>query len=435
MTTESTTHLPARAKAIARDEIDLAAELDELEARFAEREDSIHAFVPEEGRFERLRREASELARRWPEPSARPPLYGVPVGVKDSIHADGFASRVGSRLPPEALQGAESPVVTALRDAGALVLGKTVTTEFTYFAPGPTRNPHDLAHTPGGSSSGSAAAVAAYLTPLALGTQTIGSVTRPAAYCGVVGVKGSYARVAADGAVLLAPSYDHVGFMTRDVAAAALVASLLVDGWRARVEDEDRRPVLGIPEGPYLECADADGLAHFRSVCQTLKDAGYEVRPVAALGGFADVRRRHDLVVAAEAAREHTRHGWYPCYAELYQEETAELIRHGLEVDDGDLRRAVAGRELLRDELTTLMDEHQLDLWISPPAPGAAPAGLASTGSPVMNLPWTQSGLPTVCVPAGTNQAGLPLGLQLAGRFGADEALLAWAGGIEEVLP
>lgn len=411
-----------------------AAEIDALEARFAERENEIHAFVPEPGRFERLRREAEELPRRFSDSKTRPPLYGALVGVKDSIHVDGFETRVGSRLPPEVLRGAESPAVTALRDAGALVLGKTVTTEFTYFAPGPTRNPHHPSHTPGGSSSGSAAAVAASLVPLALGTQTIGSVTRPAAYCGVVGVKASYGRVGADGVVLLAPSYDHVGFMTRDVAGATLAASVLLDGWRPGV-DAPRRPVLGIPEGPYLESADPDGLAHFRSICETLDDAGYELQSVAALGDFADVRHRHDLVVAAEAAREHTRHGWYPRYAELYQEKTAELIRHGLEIGDEALRQAVSQSGRLRNELTTLMDEHQLDLWISPPAPGAALAGLESTGSPVMNVPWTQSGLPTVGLPAGKNDAGLPLGLQLAGRFGADEELLAWAAGIEEVLP
>ncbi len=431
MTTEPLP-LPAHAAAVRRGERDLAAEIDALEARFAEREAEIHAFVPEDGRFERLRRDAAELARRWPTPDARPPLYGVAVGVKDSIHVDGFTTRVGSRLPTEVLQDAESSAVTALRDAGALVLGKTVTTEFTYFQPGPTRNPHNPKHTPGGSSSGSAAAVGAGLTSLALGTQTIGSIGRPAAYCGVVGVKASYGRVPADGAVLLAPSYDHVGFMTRDVADATLVASLLVDDWRSTAAD--RRPVLGVPEGPYLERADADGLAHFRAICQTLEDAGYELRSVDALDDFNDVHRRHDLVVAAEAAREHTRNDWYPRYAELYQEKTVELIRRGLEVDDDELRVAAAERETLRHELTKRMDEHRLDLWISPPAPGAAPAGLASTGSPVMNLPWTQSGLPSVCVPAGTNEAGLPLGLQLVARFGADETLLAWAGGVEEAV-
>ncbi len=184
--------------------------------------------------------------------------------------------------------------------------------------------------------------------------------------------------------------------------------------------------------GRTSTAATPNGLAHFHAICQTPEDAGDEVRSVAVLGGFAGVRRRHNFAVAAEAALEHTRHGWYPRYAGLYQEKPAELIRSGPEIDD-ERQKATAGREKPRDELMTLMDEHRLDLWISPSAPGAAPAGLESTGSPVMSLPWTPSGLPTVYVPAGTNQAGLPLGLQLAGRFGADEALLA--GGIEEVVP
>lgn len=408
----------------------LLEELDRLEALFEEREPELLAFVPEDGRFERLRGEARELLVRYPDPARRPPLFGVPLGVKDALHANGFPTRAGSRLPPEALAGREGPCVAALRRAGALIVGKTVTTEFTYFAAGPTRNPRHPEHTPGGSSSGSAAAVGAGLIPLALGTQTIGSITRPAAFCGVVGFKASYDRVSRDGAIPLAPSLDHVGFFTVNVAGVAGVAPLVVRDWR--VARPAARPVLGVPEGPYLAKASPEGLAHFHDVRRRLADAGYRVVGVAAFSDLDDVLARHDVMVAAEAARVHER--WYRRYSELYQEKTAELIRRGQAIPAADLDRARRGREKLRAELTASMDEHDVDLWITPAATGPAPEGLGWTGDPVMNLPWTQAGLPTLGLPSGTSAEGLPLGLQLAGRWHADEALVAWADDVERAL-
>ena len=162
--------------------------LDAVQARVEAREPSIQALLPEAGRFDRLRREARALADRYRDPSARPPLFGWLFGVKDIFHVDGWPTRAGSRLPESVLVGPEAESVARLKAAGALILGKTVTTEFAYFTPGPTRNPHNLEHTPGGSSSGSAAAVAAGYCPFALGTQTIGSIIRPAAFCGTIGL-------------------------------------------------------------------------------------------------------------------------------------------------------------------------------------------------------------------------------------------------------
>jgi Asp-tRNA(Asn)/Glu-tRNA(Gln) amidotransferase A subunit family amidase len=162
-------------------------------------EDDVRAFRPETGRRTRLSREAAALAARHDDSAVRPLLFGVPVGIKDIFHVDGFTTRAGSSVPAGAITGSEAAAVERLRAAGALPLGKTHTAEFAYYAPPPTRNPNDLAHTPGGSSSGSAAAVAAGECPLALGTQTIGSVVRPAAFCGVVGFKPSYDRIPRDG--------------------------------------------------------------------------------------------------------------------------------------------------------------------------------------------------------------------------------------------
>ncbi|MGH2593752.1 MAG: amidase [Anaerolineae bacterium] len=415
-------------------------EIDGVEARFNAREPSVLAFVPEEGRFDRLRREAQVLLDRYPQPDSRPPLFGVLVGVKDIFHVDGFVTRAGSRLPPDLFQGAEAESVTILRNAGALILGKTISAEFAYFAPGPTRNPHHPDHTPGGSSSGSAAAVGAGFCPLALGTQTIGSITRPAAFCGVVGYKPSYGRISRAGVIPLSPSLDHVGTFTANLADAAQVASLLCRdhgprsgaerGWRFEIPG--RQPVLGIPEGPYLTCASDEGLAHFRSVCQHMTTAEYEIKSMPAMEDYAEIRERHNLIVAAEAARVHAE--WFARYGELYHPKTADLIRSGQSVSEDVLARSLSGRETLRNELTALMDEQGIDLWISPAAPGPAPKGLDSTGDPVMNLPWTHSGLPTLNLPAGCNEAGLPMGLQVAARWYADEALLVWATEIERVI-
>jgi len=402
-------------------------ELDALAAIFAGREPDVLAFVPEEGRFERLRRDWEALQARWTNPAYRPPLFGVPVGVKDIFHVDGFSTRAGSRLPPEELKGPEAASVTALKEAGALILGKTVSTEFAFFAPGPTRNPWNPEHTPGGSSSGSAAAVGAGLCPLALGTQTIGSIMRPAAFCGTVGFKPSYERISREGVIPLAPSLDHIGFFTPDAAGATRAAAVLCRDWLAI--KPARKPRLGVPEGPFLERASGEGLVHFRQACHRLASAGFEIVHVPALPDFGEIVERHFRITAAEMARVHR--DWFARFGDLYAEKTAELIRRGQTVTDDELERDLDGREELRGVLTGLMDEHKIDLWISPPALGAAPRGLGSTGDPVMNVPWSQAGMPAVCLPAGRNSTGLPLGLQVAARWWADEALLAWAEEIE----
>ena len=420
------------ASALRANRLPLTDYLAQLEAQFAARESSILAFVPEANRFERLRREAQELERRYPALDARPPLYGVPVGVKDIFHVMGFTTRAGSQLPPEVIQGAEAECVTALKTAGALILGKTVTTEFAYFGPGPTRNPHNLDHTPGGSSSGSAAAVAARLCPLALGTQTIGSVVRPASFCGVVGYKPTYERISRAGVIPLSPSFDHIGVFATDVAGAALAARVLCRNWQLGYVE--KKPVLAIPEGPYLERATDEGLKHFRATCLRLREAGYLIRPVNVMPDFSAIRERQYLITAADAYRVHAQAGWFPRFRDLYHPKTLELLDRGQAISDEHLADALAGREKLKAELNDLMDEYQIDVWISPAAPGVAPKGLESTGDPVMNLPWTQVGFPALNLPSGRNGEGLPLGLQLTGRWNQDEVLFEWALEIETVI-
>ncbi len=398
--------------------------IDELEAHFNKREPEVMAFVVEDGRFERLRREAQKLLEKYPDPQTRPSLFGVPVGVKDIFHVNGFVTRAGSQVPSEAIQGQEAASVTRLRQAGALILGKTVTTEFAYFAPGPTRNPHNPNHTPGGSSSGSAAAVAAGLCPLAFGTQTIGSVNRPAAFCSAVGYKPSYDRIDKAGVIPLAGSVDHVGLFAATVKGVTIGASLLCEDWNDQRLQAPVPPnlTLGIPEGPYLERASEEGLQHFEATVACLEEGGWGVKRVAAMADFGEIYGRHQLLVAGEAARVHAQ--WFARYGDVYHGKTADLIRRGQGVSDGVLMEARNGRLQLRQQLMALMDEHGLDCWLSPPAPGPAPAGLDSTGDPVMNLPWTHAGLPTLTIPAGVSGAGLPLGLQITGRWYDDESMM-----------
>lgn len=401
---------------------------DQLDAR----EPEIQALLPEPDRRARLLGDAIVLQRRFPDPPTRPPLFGIPIGVKDIYNVEAFETRAGSRLPPALFTGPEAAPVTALRDAGALVLGKTVTTEFAASEPGPTANPHNLAHTPGGSSSGSAAAVAAGYTPLALGSQTIGSVVRPAAFCGVVGFKPSYGRVSLTGVVPYAPSVDHAGWFVPEAADLALVASILVPNWQPVRLERAALPVLGIPVGPYLDAASDEGRAALERHAATLASSGYTVRRVAAFDNFSGVYERHQLLTQAELARTHA--GWFDAHATLYRPRTKALVEAGRQVDAAALAAARVGRLRLRDDLEAVMTAEGIDLWISPPARGAAPAGLGSTGDPVMNLPWTHAGLPTLSIPAGYNAAGLPLGLQCSARFGADEWLLHWITGIADAL-
>jgi Asp-tRNA(Asn)/Glu-tRNA(Gln) amidotransferase A subunit family amidase len=419
------------ARILAAEEGALAHYLDELQTRFDSQEPQLQAFLPEPDRFSRLQRQAAALSARFPDPQQRPPLYGLPIGVKDIFQVEGFETRAGSRLPAQAFAGPQAVSVTRLLEAGALILGKTVSTEFAYFAPGPTRNPHNPAHTPGGSSSGSAAAVGAGLTPLALGSQTIGSIIRPAAFCGVAGFKPSYERASRAGVIPLSPSLDHVGWFTQGVAGAALTASVVIADWNPG-QTSDRLPTLAVPGGPYLERAGASAIAALESARQRLSQAGYTILEIPAMPDFEAIVERHQRILAIDAAQVHE--SWFAAHEALYHPRTAELIRRGQTLDHAALESDRAAQLAFRHTLTALMDEHAIDLWLAPSAPGPAPRGLESTGDPIMNLPWTQSGLPVAGMPCGLDEQGLPLGIQLVARFGADEMLLAWAEGIENEL-
>jgi Asp-tRNA(Asn)/Glu-tRNA(Gln) amidotransferase A subunit family amidase len=426
----ASSRLAAIARALRSGELDLFNYIEQVGDRLEVVDEKIQAFLPEPERRARLRRDAEILLQTYPSPESRPSLFGVPVGIKDIFRVDGFATRAGSQLPAELFAGDEAWSVQKLRKAGALVLGKTVTTEFAYFEPGPTRNPHNLKRTPGGSSSGSAAGVAAGLCPLALGTQTIGSVIRPAAFCGVVGFKPSYGRIDAAGVIYIAPSLDHVGMFTQDVAGMRLAAAVLCRDWQAT--EANRLPVLGVPEGAYLQQTSEEGLRAFEEQVTWLERAGYIVRRVAALDYIAEITQQHRALMAGEMVQIHR--GWFAQYEAMYRPRTAEMIRTGQQIEDKALAEARKMQMQLREALKRQMDEAGVDLWICPAAKGAAPEGIESTGDPVMSFPWTFAGLPTVSIPAGVSAEGLPLGLQCIGSYMGDESVLAWAERIADTL-
>ncbi|MDA0350876.1 MAG: amidase [Chloroflexi bacterium] len=395
----------------------------------------VRAVVPEPGRRERLLREAGDLEARYPDPESRPPLYGALLGVKDIIAVDGMPTRGGSALPPEVLAMAEATAVRRMRDAGALVLGKTVTTEFAAREPGATTNPRDRAHTPGGSSSGSAAGIAAGLFHVSFGTQTVGSVIRPAAFCGVVGFKPSHERIPRDGVLTYSESVDHVGLFSADAAGMRIAAGAVLSAWNAAPDAAgagERMPVIGVAEGAYLEQADEEARAALDGALARLEAAGARVVRLRVLDDIKAINARHEALVAAEFAGAH--HDRFEAWGQLYRPFSANHVEEGRAVPAAAVAEGRASRFELRERLDGLFAEYGLDLLASVPAVGTAPHGLAWTGDASMNLPWTHSGLPVVMLPAGSGSDGLPLGVQLATPFGQDEALLGWAARLEATI-
>jgi Asp-tRNA(Asn)/Glu-tRNA(Gln) amidotransferase A subunit family amidase len=403
----------------------LQAYVHEICDRIEECDSNIHSLLPEPNRRSRLLKEAEELEKRYPNLEDRPPLYGALVGIKDVLRADGFLTKAGSKLPENLFDGPEAKSVTLLRESGALILGKTVTTEFAFFEPGPTVNPHNVEHTPGGSSSGSAAAVAAGFCSLALGTQTIGSVIRPAAFCGVVGFKPSLDQIPTDGLLHFSRSMDHIGFFTQDVEGVDIAASVLCKDWISQEQLRTTAPTLGVPEGPYLAQMPSDSLVLFESHLKRLSEAGYVIKRVSVFEDIERINQLHRDWVISELAEEHVE--WFAQYESLYRPFTKQSILDGQNISKDTAEEARKVALDLRKSLEEVMDQNGIDLWVCPPALGPAPKGIQSTGDPIMNLPWTNTGMPAITFPADKAANGLPIGLQFVAPYMKDEQLVGWS--------
>jgi Asp-tRNA(Asn)/Glu-tRNA(Gln) amidotransferase A subunit family amidase len=390
-------------------------------ARIAEREPLIRAFA----HFD------ADHARNSAAAARQGPLQGLPVGIKDVLDTADMPSAYGSPIWEGWRPRADSAPVAWTRAAGAVVIGKTVTTEFATRKPGPTANPANTGHTPGGSSSGSAAGVADGMFPVAFGTQTAGSIIRPAAYCGVVGYKPSYGMISRIGMKIMSDSLDTVGVIARSVADCAFFAGAVSS---RDLGDPDthpgRAPRIGICRSPAWDVAAPETESLMARIEVVLAQAGAVVETRELPDAFAALQTAHPIVMNAESARAL---GW-------------ELANHPDGLSEGLRERMAFGLGQTEAALTDAYDvfartQHAfpeatagLDVLVTPSAPGEAPAGLEWTGDPAFNFIWTSLHVPCVTVPVGSGPHGLPLGIQIVGRRGEDRAVLAWARWVQAAL-
>lgn len=386
--------------------------------------------------LQEARREADrqgELLRRGDDLG---PLQGIPLGIKDLIDIAGWPTQAGSPLRRRHRASHDAPLIARLRQAGAILLGKTVTTEFACFDPPPTRNPWHVEHTPGGSSSGSAVAVAVRMCPAALGSQTGGSIIRPASFCGVAGLKPTFGRVGIDGVVPVSRHLDHVGPLARTVADLAVVFAALdgspspASGGLRNGEPPGRPAVRLVVFREFFRSA-ADG-----AVLDALDDAlarlvagGASVEECPLPLEFSEVHRRHRDLMAYETAQVHLQD--FSAHADAYGPHVAGLIREGLDIasHEADSQRyatALIRQQEFRAVVHRLLGDHTVALMPSTLSP--AP-GIDTTGDPRFNSPWSFAGTPAVTIPCGLSGEGLPCGLQLVGGLDTDYQLLdvaAW---------
>jgi Asp-tRNA(Asn)/Glu-tRNA(Gln) amidotransferase A subunit family amidase len=364
--------------------------------------------------------------------AARPgPLHGIPIGIKDVLDTANMPSQYGSPIWRGWQPKADSAPVAWAKAAGGVAYGKTVTTEFATRKPGPTMNPANSAYTPGGSSSGSAAGVGAGLFPLAYGTQTAGSVIRPAAFCGAVGYKPSYGLISRIGMKIMADSLDTIGVIARTVADCALFAGA-VSGRDLGDPDTKsaRAPRIGICRSPAWPAAARETHALMARVTTTLGASGATVTDRELPAAFDALVDAHPVVMNSESARAL---GWeLTHHPDEISDGLRERLEWGLAQPEANLASAYTTFETTQRAFPAVMED--LDVLVTPAAPGEAPKGLAWTGDPVFNFIWTSLHVPCVTVPAGTGPNGLPLGLQIVGRQGDDKAVLAWARWVEAAI-
>lgn len=390
--------------------------------RIARYEPQVRAwvFVDEQGARKRAAQlDADSAHGRW-----CGPLHGIPLGIKDIIDVTGWPTLAGSPLRAGHVAPADATLAARLRAAGAIFLGKTVTTQYASFDPPVTRNPWNLAHTPGGSSSGSAAGTAAGMCLAAIGSQTGGSIVRPAAYCGVCGFKPSFGQLDATGFVPLAWHMDHPGPIARCVADLRTLWGVLrgddsMDAAASRPDFVGPPPRLAWVHGWFWERAEPAVRPVFAAAVERLQTAGAAVDTISLPVEMDDVVRRHRLVMATEAAAYHR--PWFPLQRSAYGARIASLMDEGRGSDVLDYALAVQRQAEFRRQATAALEGY--DALLMPAATGAAPVA-DTTGDPSFQSPWSYAGMPAVTLPCGLTDDGLPVGLQVVGRFGADDETL-----------
>jgi Asp-tRNA(Asn)/Glu-tRNA(Gln) amidotransferase A subunit family amidase len=355
-------------------------------------------------------------------------LHGVPFAIKDIIDTDQFPTAWGTSFYEAYQPTRNASCVEMFIRAGGIPFGKTVTTEFAYFKPGKTANPHNPGHTPGGSSSGSAAAVADNMLPFGFGSQTAASLIRPAAYCGVLGYKASHGSFDLQGVMSLSPSLDTLGFLAREVEDFELARSVLCGSTPAEMPGQDAPLRISLFRGPHW----MDGSLEMRDVCQraidALKTAGAQTGELACPEVFKSLTEAQKTVMAYEVA--HARIYEYSRYADQLSAQFKDLVESGLAVSRSDFENACITRDRAARILESLFVD--TDVILTPAAPGEAPAGLDATGDPLFSRSWNLLQVPCVSIPYGKGPHGLPLSVQLVGRMGADDDLLAVAKWVDQ---
>lgn len=369
-------------------------------------------------------RRAEILAEELRDSRPRSPLHGVPYGAKDIFDTAGLPTEWGSATQRGRVPSRDCELVAAMDSLGCILAGKTHTTAYAYYDTGPTRNPHSPRHTPGGSSSGSAAAVAAGMVPLAIGSQTQGSVLRPASFCGVVGFKPTFGSLPLAGVMRFAPSLDHAGLF-------AASASDMEFAWRALgSEAEQAGPEwLSIIDWPPQGRLDPDMAMCFRSAIQTLAGGGLQIRRVPRPAFLDALPAALHTVMAYEAAREHCDR--YREYGPAIGAKLAALLEEGLQIETDRYARAAQTLRAAREAYRQWAGQHPV--VATPAALGPAPQGLDSSGDPRCNAPFTALGVPAVSLPMPTEPQQLPMGMQLASAHGRDGLVLAAASRCEEL--
>jgi Asp-tRNA(Asn)/Glu-tRNA(Gln) amidotransferase A subunit family amidase len=407
--------------------------------RIAEVDPKIEAWAHLDRDHAMMQAEAADLHRQ--KGGALGPLHGVPLGVKDIFDTGDYPTEFGSPAWAGRTPRRDATAVARLREAGAVIMGKTVTTEYAYFQPGKTRNPHDPSRTPGGSSSGSAAAVAAHMIPGAIGSQTNGSVIRPAAFCGVVGFKPSHGLISRAGALELSRTLDHVGVFARSVEDAALLAEQLA-GFDE--DDADTRPIAKPPlasvaasEPPlpprfafvrsaFWDQAEAQTREAFEELVEALGEVAADVDLGESFSVAPDLQR---VVMEVEMAHNFRRD--YEKFGNQLSDKLRGLIERGRAYPAAEYMAALSARERLNNTLDSVFDEY--DAILTPAAPGPAPV-IESTGSPIFCSTWSLLGTPAVSLPLLASENGLPIGVQLVGRRGNDARLLRTARSLVKTL-
>jgi Asp-tRNA(Asn)/Glu-tRNA(Gln) amidotransferase A subunit family amidase len=387
-------------------------------------------FVDREG----ARAQCEQLTQELSRGHHRGPLHGIPLGIKDIYDVFDWPTAAGSRLWAQSIARRDAAVVSRLRQAGAVFLGKTTTTQYASFDPSPTHNPWNLGRTPGGSSSGSAAALACRMCLGALGSQTGGSITRPASYCGVAGCKPTFGRVSCDGVVPLAPSMDHPGPMANCVRDLAIILQVIagydsrdaasmdqpVPDYMASLNQKRTPPRLARVRGLFQDKASPDVLRMMDQVTDRFQQEGAIVTEIALPAGFGTVLANHRTVMAIESAAFHGER--LRRHPEDYLPEIRKLLEEGLACSTAEYARCKEHQKQLKQDMAACFDG--VDAILAPATTEAAP-DIGSTGNPAFNSPWSYTGLPVVSIPATYDKDGMPLAIQLVGPAWSEAELLA----------